>query len=390
MAAIKHLVKNIQNRFFDSIVNNHLVYNTCWEDPRIDRKLLNLDSDSRIVMLTSAGCNALDYLLDDPAHVYAVDANPHQNALLEFKQALFAIDDYDALFQFFGRGRHSSPNIFYQKHIKPFLSEEANQFWSKHISYFNRTSTQPSFYFRGTSGKIAMMMYHHIKRKGLYGKALNLLDASSLQEQAYYFEEIHPELWNGFSRWLLRRNSTMALLGVPETQRNLIDEENEGGLFQFIKDSMERVFTKIPTRDNYFWRVYITGSYTSTCCPNYLKRKNYSVIQNRAARITTHTCTLSDFLRKNPGSYTHFVLLDHQDWMANTDPKALKKEWKLIFKNSAPDAKVLFRSACQNVEFLPDFVHKKVTFHPDRTQKLHAEDRVGTYGSTHLGIIKNR
>ncbi|MDZ7693452.1 MAG: DUF3419 family protein [Balneolaceae bacterium] len=234
------------------------------------------------------------------------------------------------------------------------------------------------------------MMYEHIKRKGLYGEALNLLDASSLQEQSYYFDEIQPDLWNGFSRWLLKRNSTMALLGVPETQRNLIEEECEGGIFQFIKDSMRHVFTELPIRDNYFWRVYITGSYTSTCCPNYLKQDNFSDLRNRIHRIKTHTSTLTDFLSANPGCYTHFVLLDHQDWMANTQPGALQEEWKQILKNSAPGGKVLFRSACQKVEFLPDFVHKKVDFHPARTKRLHAKDRVGTYGSTHLGIIQKR
>ncbi|MDZ7693453.1 MAG: DUF3419 family protein [Balneolaceae bacterium] len=154
MAAIKYLVKNIQNRFFDSIVNNRLVYNTCWEDPRIDRKLLGIDSDSRIIMLTSAGCNALDYLLDDPAEIHAVDANPNQNALLQLKRALFQYGDYETLFQFFGRGFYPSANIFFQQHLRAALTPKAHQFWDKHINYFSRTTTQPSFYFRGHPAKL--------------------------------------------------------------------------------------------------------------------------------------------------------------------------------------------------------------------------------------------
>ena len=39
-------------------------------------------------MLTSAGCNALDYLLDGPAEIHAVDVNFRQNALLELKAAV--------------------------------------------------------------------------------------------------------------------------------------------------------------------------------------------------------------------------------------------------------------------------------------------------------------
>lgn len=37
--------------------------------------------------ITSAGCNALDYVLQEPEHDFAVDLNPAQNALLELKLA---------------------------------------------------------------------------------------------------------------------------------------------------------------------------------------------------------------------------------------------------------------------------------------------------------------
>jgi S-adenosylmethionine:diacylglycerol 3-amino-3-carboxypropyl transferase len=33
------------------------------EDPAIDNEVLNIRSEDRLVMITSAGCNALDYLL---------------------------------------------------------------------------------------------------------------------------------------------------------------------------------------------------------------------------------------------------------------------------------------------------------------------------------------
>ncbi|MDX1638928.1 MAG: DUF3419 family protein, partial [Balneolaceae bacterium] len=246
MSAIKELVKHIQNRIFDSIVTNHLVYNTCWEDPRIDRTLLDLNTDSRVVMLTSAGCNALDYLLDNPGRIHCVDANPNQNALLEFKLALIRHGNHPLLFDFFGRGTHSGARFIYEKELRTLISKGARRFWDRHINYFNRSSNQPSFYFSGTSGKIALVMHRHIRRKGLYGKALQLLDSSTREEQKYYYSEIEAELWSGFSQWLLNRNSTMALLGVPENQRKLIEDSVEGGIMQFIRRSMHHVFTELP------------------------------------------------------------------------------------------------------------------------------------------------
>ena len=388
MNALNNIFKDLQNKFFNSIVSNRLVYNTCWEDPRIDRQLLQLDRDSEVVMLSSAGCNALDYLLDNPKRIHCVDANPSQNALLELKMSLYLNRDYSLLWNMFGKGYDDRASILYRQKLAGKLSPAAVRFWDRHINYFSRKSSAGSFYFRGTSGKIALMVHHRIKHKGVYSKTLNLLDAKSLQEQTYYFEEIEKQLWSAFYKWLIKRNTTMALLGVPASQRNMIDEQSEGGLLPFIQRSLRKVFTEQPIRDNYFWRVYLTGSYIQSCCPNYLKQEYFNFYETNISKIKLHTTYLTDFLINNPGSYSHFILLDHQDWMANSYPEMLRKEWLLLLKNSRPGAKILFRSAGNNRDFLPDFITNKVIFHSDKTKRLHLNDRVGTYGSTYLAEVK--
>ncbi len=72
-------------QFFTQVHTRNLVYNTCWEDPRCDRVALRIEPHHELLMLTSAGCNALDYVLDAPGHIYCVDMNPRQNALLELE-----------------------------------------------------------------------------------------------------------------------------------------------------------------------------------------------------------------------------------------------------------------------------------------------------------------
>ncbi len=56
------MLSRLLQKFFDFILNNRLIYNTCREDPRIDRELLRLGPESTMVAITSAGCNVLDYL----------------------------------------------------------------------------------------------------------------------------------------------------------------------------------------------------------------------------------------------------------------------------------------------------------------------------------------
>ncbi|HKK44468.1 MAG TPA: BtaA family protein [Balneolaceae bacterium] len=387
MNKLSSIVENLQHRIFESVVSNNLVYNTCWEDPRIDRQLLNLDSDSNVVMLTSAGCNALDYLLDHPKRIHCVDSNPAQNALLELKIALIAHAGYPLLWDFFGEGQSTGANIIYNQDLRHHLSPVGQSFWDKNISYFTPNSSQPSFYFRGTAGKFALMIHNRIMRKGLYPQMLRLLNAENLSEQEYFFDEIEPKLWNAFQKWLIQQPATMTMLGVPSTQRKMIEDRYKGGLLHFVRSSLKHVFTRLPLHDNYFWRVYVTGSYTPDCCPNYLLERHFDTLRQSVHKITTHTSTLLKFLKRNPGTYSHFVLLDHQDWLADSKPRLLAEEWREILKNSTAGSKILFRSAGRALNFLPEFVFDHVEFQQEKTKKLHQKDRVGTYETTHFGIV---
>ena len=111
------------------------------------------------------------------------------------------------------------------------------------------------------------------------------------------------------------------------------------------------------------------------------------MLREMESRVTAHTSTVSDFLKKNPGKYSHYVLLDHQDWLAWHDPVALREEWDLILANSKPGTKVLMRSAGLDLSFVPPEVLERVRFMPEKTAALHWRDRVGTYGSFHAGEV---
>src|SRR5215813_1397630 len=100
-------LRAMQDFVFSHVHGGQLIYNTSWEDPRIDRQLLKLDGNSRVVMITSAGCNALDYLLDGPAEIHAVDVNFRQNALLELKLAMIRRNHFADFFEMFGIGSHN-------------------------------------------------------------------------------------------------------------------------------------------------------------------------------------------------------------------------------------------------------------------------------------------
>ena len=117
----------ISDRSFHAVHSRNLVYNTCWEDPRLDRQALNLSHDDRVMVITSAGCNALDYALDEPERIDAVDLNPLQNALLDLKIACIRTLDYEQFFALFGDGKLPQWDQLYSSKVRPALSSAAHR-----------------------------------------------------------------------------------------------------------------------------------------------------------------------------------------------------------------------------------------------------------------------
>ena len=169
--------------FFGAVHGHQLVYNTCWEDPRLDRQALAIGPDDRILAISSAGCNVLDYALDEPREIVAVDLNPRQNALVELKQAGIRALEYDEFFCLFGRGHLPSWHARYQRLLRPQLSAWAQRYWDSHGRYFAHAGRR-GFFFRGTAGGVARLLnvyIDHIAR--VRPTVTSLLAAASTADQ---------------------------------------------------------------------------------------------------------------------------------------------------------------------------------------------------------------
>lgn len=374
---------------FKNVHSRTLLYNACFEDPRIDRALLQLNQASKVVMLTSAGCNALDYALDNPAEIHTVDINPSQNALLQLKLKLIEQANFADLFAAFGQGNHPKFKSLYSGLLRPSLPAYARRYWDANHHYFNPTGLKKSFYYYGISGNVAWLIRHYLKtNRNLTKQLYRLLDAASLEEQKEIYERIEAEFWAALCHWVAKNPLALTVIGgVPRPQVQLIEQQYRGSLAGYLRDKLRNVMTGVPISDNYFWRVYLTGSYTQTCCPNYLKPENFDPLRVNSAASQTYTCTLTEFLARHPGPYTHFVLLDHQDWLAWHKPAVIAEEWRLILRSSQPGSKILMRSAIPEINFLPDFVQSSLRFFPELTTPLHRQDRVGIYSSLYLGEV---
>lgn len=383
-------IQNINDWVFRLVHQNSLVYNTCWEDPRCDRELMQFDTDSQVVMITSAGCNALDYLLDNPAAIHCVDMNPRQNALLELKKASIAHGNYNAHFALFGDGVMDEFEQYYQAHLRPRLPAFARQVWDDNHHFFSGRGARRSFYYHGSSGMVAWLLRGFFRARPKINTALNrLFAAQTLEEQQAIYAAVEPRLITQLVHWIVNRHITMCLIGVPRSQQLLFRDEYERGVTGFLEATLRRVFTTQLIRENYFWQVYFNGQYTADCAPNYVLEQHFATLHERVSQVHTHTDTLSALLKANPGQYSHFILLDHQDWLAENDVPALHDEWQTLLDNSRPGTKILMRSAADTITFIPQFVLDRVDFVPQADlAAIHAADRVGSYASVYLGVVK--
>jgi len=385
---------------FNLVHRNRLVYNTCWEDPRLDREALALTADDTVVAITSAGCNVLDYALDAPAHVHAVDLNPRQNALLELKQAGIRALDHDDFFSLFGRGQHPGWHDLYRSRLREQLSPWSARFWDLHGGFFSGASGRGTFYFHGTTGLVAWVIKAYLDRVIRVREDVQaLLRAESIaDQQAIYDRRLRVQLFQPLVKWLLGRDSTLALVAVPRPQREHLEREYRCGIADFIAERVEHVFTRLPLSDNYFWRVYLQGHYEKTCCPEYLTPAGFARLKaGLVDRITTHTTSIEQFLKTHSSPVSALVLLDHMDWLCGADLPALQNEWQAIVDHTAPGARVLWRSGGRHTNFVDALevqvrgrrrsVGSLLTYSSELTSRLHEVDRVHTYGSFHLADV---
>lgn len=393
------LLARLDQKVFDAIYGRSLVYNTCWEDPAVDRQALAIAPDDVMVVITSAGCNVLDYALCGPARIHAVDANPRQTALLELKLAGIRRLGHDDFFAIFGDGRHPRFAELYRDALRADLSPFARRWWDRRTHWFTHAG-DGSFYFHGLSGLVARGFRAYLAMRPDARRAVErMLAADSIHTQRHVYEtELRPRLASGPMRWVLSRQLTMSLLGVPHPQRREVQAQHADGVAGYVIGAIDYVARHFPLATNHFWRLYLTGRYTPECCPEYLKPEAFERLKaGLAERVVPHTCTVTEFLRTAADRPSKYVLLDHMDWMAGYHPEALAEEWSLLLDRARPGARAIFRSAHAWPRYLDGIpvqhgrdrkpLRDWLRFHHETARTLTRQDRVHTYAGFHIADL---
>ncbi|KAJ7531111.1 hypothetical protein O6H91_14G032700 [Diphasiastrum complanatum] len=363
------------------------LYSLSWEDPREDEKVLQITRNDTVLTLTSGGCNALDLVLQGAELVVSVDINPAQSYLLELKRIAIMRLPFGDVWLMFGEGVHPKFLQLFQKEIAPFLSQGAANFWRRKSRYFRK-----GLYYQGGMGRLirAVRALAKVTRKEQWIECL--VNAPTLEKQ--------KDLWFATAgKWLTQTSKITRLLayvvtnrlvlwycaGVCKGQLNHIYKEDT--IYNYIVRCLNSTVASSHLRDsNYFYRCCLTGKFVPHCCPRYLERENFEKLKIELASracLLIRTGSFVEELKKR--MYTKVILMDHVDWLDQTDIDILCEALKEHVK---PGGRVIWRSASRAPHYAKSITDAGFTVRQISTNDSYM-DRVNMYASFHVAV-RNR
>jgi S-adenosylmethionine-diacylglycerol 3-amino-3-carboxypropyl transferase len=369
--ALHHNKKLIRSKVFRDIL-----YSQCWEDPEMDRTAFNIKPGDTLFTITSGGCNALAFLIDDPESVTCLDMNPFQNYLLSLKIGAFKTLSYNETLQFFGIQPSGNRWKMYKK-LRPELTEEEQLYWDHKKTDIDRGIIHCGKYER------YMHLLKRLFRIIVGGKIIDaLFNSSCLEEQQILFET----KWNNF-RWKLFcrifLSRILASIYFDKAFYKYIDPSFS--FDKYYRHAVKRVITQLPAKENYFLAYILLGNYLENNLPSYLKKENYEIIKARVNRIKTVTCSCQEYFRSQPvETISKFNFTNIFEWMSTEEFTLFLLETLRIAKN---DAVITYRNHLVTRR-RPEIFKDQIIPDIKLSDELHNKDRSFIYKAYVVERIK--
>jgi S-adenosylmethionine-diacylglycerol 3-amino-3-carboxypropyl transferase len=361
-----------------SKVFSDILYAQCWEDPEMDRTAFNIRPGDKIFTITSGGCNALTFLIDDPAEVICLDMNRYQNYLLSLKVSAFKSLDYNELLEFFGVKSSERRWELYEK-IQPSLPAVEHEYWSARKNVINTGIIHCGRYER----------YMHILKKIfrflIGGKVISeLFNSTDSDERRLIFNKKWDTFrWRLFSSVFLSR--IFAGLFFDKAFYKYLDPSFS--FEKYYRSAVRRAITEHPVRDNYFLAYILLGNYFENNLPPYLRKENYELIRDRADRIKTVTSDCTEYLKSlPPDTISEFNFTNIFEWMPDD-------EFSLILEEtirSGRDGSVLTYRNHLVTRNRPEYLADRIIPDTKLSVELHETDRSFIYKAYVVERIKKQ
>jgi len=364
---ITRIIDIISDHVLLYVNQNGLLYAADSEDPRLDSAILNITPDDSICMLASAGDNALDFLLQRPKQIVAVDQSLGQTALLDLKIAMIRTASPDVLMGVFGENQTGLPPAVFEK-ASHLMKEESVRWWKEG----SRLDTFKDWHRRGSMEAWGWSIFMNLTWYGcadLYDRLASPACPPLQEQRSLYLTTCRP-FWESIMNAFPNLLGHVVLMATGSTSDQVA---NDKACMQIL----DGLFYNSSICDNYFHHVLWRGGYSHYSKPRWLDEANLKSLRQLLPRliVAPHASIEKTIQTYPPDHFTILYLRDSIDWYS---PGALFSTWKL-FQELAPNARVLWRRVPAGKS--PPAAIRHLVEHDTG----HVEQSIATFGDRHEG-----
>jgi S-adenosylmethionine-diacylglycerol 3-amino-3-carboxypropyl transferase len=346
-----------------------LNYSSCNEDWKTERAALRIGAGDRVLCVTGSGDRPLHLLLDAPASVVAIDANPAQGRLLALKAAALAELDFERYRSYLGF-RDEGDRLALHARVAPRLTTVDRDWWAERASLISRGVLYQGRWER------------HYRRLAAAARLLRgrlidrLFELDSLEEQREFVRSCWDRpAWRLTYRLLCSRAFSRVFFGDPAFYRNVTPGL---GIGDYVYDRMLGSLERRLARRNFMLSLLFRGRITDEDLPPYLSREAFEPLRRglAASKLSTRTQPLTEYLESQAaGAFTRLSLSDVPSYL---DKAGWERLLAAMLGAAAPGARFCIRLFLTGHE-IPEPLRGRLRREPELERELEARDRCFAY-----------
>lgn len=250
-------------------------YANCWEDADLLTHALAIKPGERILSIASAGDNSFALLAFSPEIVVAVDVNPIQLYLCDFKKAAFQLNSHDEFLELLGFTSSSRRKQLYQQ-ICQHLTTETQQWFDTHLEQIEMgIIAQGKFERYFAYFRTKLLPFIHTKSR------INELfrDKSAQEQEAFYHKKWNTWRWRLFFKVFFSR-FVMGKYGRDPEFMNEVKVSVSNYIFSKAESHLKRT----DMQRNHYLHHILAGTFEPQL-PFYARRENFDVIKKNIEQI---------------------------------------------------------------------------------------------------------
>lgn len=281
------------NSEFQNVALDQLRYSLVWEGSSTLYRALNIQPDDHVLVITGAGCNVLNTLLQAPRQVTAIDLNPEQNRLLRLKCHVIEHHEHDVFRGLLGLDG-PAPVAAGWVAVRPGLPAGEQAFWDAFFAQHPGGllgAGRLEMYVNAFLGTLAPALQEQLRQ---------LLHFDNIDEQQTYFQSVIEATDSGFRQQFITYFDAANLSKGRDPRLFRYAQESGGELFY---QRLQRHLGRVLLRDNFFSRFFFFGpvGLPEAILPPCYQSGNYAALRAQISSLQVATREATAYLLSDAG-----------------------------------------------------------------------------------------